>query len=162
MFGKGDFEKLNIIGQFNKGFIMCTNEHNEDLFILDQHASDEKYNFEAVSMKTVLHAQDLINPIRVQLSVTDALAVNLHEEVFKFNGFKVQKAAPVEGQPDNMFEIKSLPYSKKTMFNVDDFHELVQIVNEHLDYSKTDLSTSSFRVGVTDRSKSVDKREHEH
>ena len=61
-----------------------------------------------------------------------------------------------------MFEIKSLPYSKKTMFNVDDFHELVQIVNEHLDYSKTDLSTSSFRVGVTDRSKSVDKREHEH
>ena len=48
------------------------------------------------------------------------------------------------------------------MFNVDDFLELVQIVNEHLDYSKTDLSTTSFRVGVTDRSKSIDKREVEH
>ena len=35
-------------------------------------------------------------------------------------------------------------------------------MNEHLDYSKTDLSTSSFRVGVTDRSKSLDKREAEH
>ena len=38
---------------------------------------------------------------------------------------------------------------------MDDFYELVQIVNEHLDYSKADLSTSSFRVGVTDRSKAL-------
>ena len=55
MFGKGDFEKLRVIGQFNKGFIMCTKNHNEDLFILDQHASDEKFNFEGFSKSTVLH-----------------------------------------------------------------------------------------------------------
>lgn len=55
MFGKGDFQKLNVIGQFNKGFIMCTKNNNEDLFILDQHACDEKFNFEAVSRETVLH-----------------------------------------------------------------------------------------------------------
>ena len=55
MFGKGDFEKLRVIGQFNKGFIMCTKNSNEDLFILDQHACDEKFNFETVSRSTVLH-----------------------------------------------------------------------------------------------------------
>ena len=71
---------------------MCAKSGNEDLFILDQHACDEKFNFEGFSKSTVLHTQDLINPIKVQLSVTDALAVNLHEEIFKFNGFKVQKA----------------------------------------------------------------------
>ena len=69
---------------------MCTFNNDEDLFILDQHASDEKFNFETMSRTTVLHTQDLINPIKVQLSVTDALAVKLHEEVFKFNGFKVR------------------------------------------------------------------------
>ena len=55
MFGKGDFKKLRVIGQFNKGFIMCTKNNNEDLFILDQHACDEKFNFETVSRSTVLH-----------------------------------------------------------------------------------------------------------
>ena len=34
--------------------------------------------------------------------------------------------------------------------------ELVQIINEHLDYSKEDTSTTSFRVGITDRSKNVE------
>ena len=92
MFSIKDFNKLRVIGQFNKGFIMCTLNNDEDLFILDQHACDEKYNFEHMSRTTVLHTQDLINPIKVQLSVTDALAVNLHEQVFTFNGFKVQKA----------------------------------------------------------------------
>ena len=53
-------------------------------------------------------------PIRVQLSVTDALAVNLHKEVFKFNGFKVISAAEVNPDPEgdvnpNEFLIKSLP-----------------------------------------------------
>ena len=65
MFGKGDFNKLTVIGQFNKGFILCTLNSHQDLFILDQHACDEKFNFETVSRKTVLHCQDLINPIRV-------------------------------------------------------------------------------------------------
>ena len=96
MFGKGDFCKLRVIGQFNKGFILCTLNHDHDLFILDQHACDEKFNFETFSRTTVLHTQDLINPIRVQLSVTDALAVNLHKEVFHFNGFKVEPASNLD------------------------------------------------------------------
>lgn len=89
--------------------------------------------------------------------MTDALAVNLHKEVFHFNGFKVEPAANSdqigEGCSPNEFLVKSLPYSKNTVFNVADFHELVQVINEHLDYSKDDASTTSFRVGITDRSK---------
>lgn len=62
-----------------------------DLFIIDQHAADEKYNFEHLSRTTKIHAQDLVCPLRVQLSVTDAITVRHHEEVFKFNGFKIQE-----------------------------------------------------------------------
>jgi len=115
-----------------------------DLFILDQHACDEKFNFEALSRSTVLHAQDLMVPIKVQLPVTDALAVALHADIFKSNGFKVVAAENEE----NTFLIKSLPQSKQTTFNVEDFHELVQKVNDHLDFEAND---GLGRVGVTNR-----------
>jgi DNA mismatch repair protein PMS2 len=32
----------------------------DDLFIIDQHASDEKYNFETLQQTTVIKAQSLI------------------------------------------------------------------------------------------------------
>jgi DNA mismatch repair protein PMS2 len=44
-----------VAGQFNKGFIMATLNEN-DLFILDQHACDEKFNFENFSKTTVIEA----------------------------------------------------------------------------------------------------------
>ena len=44
--------------QFNLGFIIAKN--GEDLFIVDQHATDEKYNFEMLQRHTVLQSQQLI------------------------------------------------------------------------------------------------------
>lgn len=40
-FLRQDFLKMDVIGQFNLGFIIA--ELNGDLFILDQHACDEKF-----------------------------------------------------------------------------------------------------------------------
>ena len=104
MFQKGDFEKLKVVGQFNKGFIMCT--LNDDIFIIDQHACDEKINFEKLSRTTQLHTQDLIMPISVTLGAAEAMTLSLNLEVFKMNGFKVDPS------DTNTFFIKSLPYSK--------------------------------------------------
>ena len=59
MFSKEDFCLLKVLGQFNKGFILATLREKE-LFILDQHACDEKFNFETFSKKTVIESQDLI------------------------------------------------------------------------------------------------------
>ena len=70
-----------------------------------------------------------MKPIKVHLSVTDALTVNVHIDVFKLNGFKVRPSS--EDGNTNCFEILSLPYSKKVMFDVNDFHELLQKVNEN-------------------------------
>ena len=43
------FGKMEIIGQFDQGFIIT--KHGDDLFIIDQHASDEEYNFEEQQTK---------------------------------------------------------------------------------------------------------------
>ncbi|MEE6522566.1 hypothetical protein FKM82_021170, partial [Ascaphus truei] len=52
------FAKMEIVGQFNLGFIIT--KLNSDLFIIDQHATDEKYNFEMLQQNTVLQGQRLI------------------------------------------------------------------------------------------------------
>lgn len=52
------FSKMEIIGQFNLGFIITKFEN--DLFIIDQHATDEKYNFEQLQLNTVLENQVLV------------------------------------------------------------------------------------------------------
>lgn len=49
---------MEIIGQFNLGFIIT--RLNNDLFIIDQHATDEKYNFEQLQISTVLDSQILV------------------------------------------------------------------------------------------------------
>uniref|UniRef100_A0A453NYY2 MutL C-terminal dimerisation domain-containing protein n=2 Tax=Aegilops tauschii TaxID=37682 RepID=A0A453NYY2_AEGTS len=47
-----------VVGQFNLGFIIGKLE--QDLFIVDQHAADEKYNFESLSQSTTLNIQPLL------------------------------------------------------------------------------------------------------
>ena len=71
---KADFARMKVVGQFNKGFVIarCTSTAvnakgtgegevgQDDLYIVDQHASDEKYNFETLQRETRIKAQKLI------------------------------------------------------------------------------------------------------
>jgi DNA mismatch repair protein PMS2 len=52
---------MELIGQFNLGFVVV--KLGPDIFIVDQHASDEKYNFEDLSKKTVFQTQRLIRQV---------------------------------------------------------------------------------------------------
>jgi DNA mismatch repair protein PMS2 len=65
---KADFDLMDVVGQFNRGFIvarLCKNGGEggggatDDLFIVDQHAADEKYNFETLQATTRLESQRL-------------------------------------------------------------------------------------------------------
>jgi DNA mismatch repair protein PMS2 len=55
---KTDFEKMEIVGQFNLGFIIV--KSGTDLFIVDQHAADEKYNFEVLQTTTKMNLQKML------------------------------------------------------------------------------------------------------
>jgi DNA mismatch repair protein PMS2 len=61
---KGDFDSFEVIGQFNLGFIIARStrpaDAADDLFILDQHACDEKYRFEQLQQRTAVHSQPLL------------------------------------------------------------------------------------------------------
>lgn len=49
---------MEVVGQFNLGFIIA--RLKSDLFIVDQHASDEKYNFEMLQKTTTISNQRLV------------------------------------------------------------------------------------------------------
>jgi DNA mismatch repair protein PMS2 len=83
---KNDFKNMKIIGQFNLGFMLAiTSDGN--LWILDQHACDEKYNFERLCRETVIHEQRLIAPLPLELSPTEETCVLDHMDIFEKNGF---------------------------------------------------------------------------
>jgi DNA mismatch repair protein PMS2 len=49
---------MKIIGQFNHGFIIA--RLNDDVFLIDQHASDEKFNYEKLCRETKVKSQKLL------------------------------------------------------------------------------------------------------
>lgn len=56
---KPDFARMKVLGQFNLGFIIASLD-DKDLYIIDQHASDEKYNFETLQQTTRIETQKLL------------------------------------------------------------------------------------------------------
>ncbi|GAU97367.1 hypothetical protein RvY_08678-2 [Ramazzottius varieornatus] len=55
---KGDFKDMQIIGQFNHGFIVTRLQ--DDFFLIDQHASDERYNYEDLQRSYTVNTQKMI------------------------------------------------------------------------------------------------------
>ena len=99
-----------------------------DLFIIDQHAADEKFRFETLQKTTEIHTQRLIAPLPLQLTASDELLVIDHMHVFKANGFHigVEPSAP----PTQRLKLLALPFSKLTVFGASDVHELVTLLSE--------------------------------
>lgn len=73
IFDKASFRKLSIVGQFNLGFIVA--RLGADLFIIDQHASDEKFNFERLTRETQLNRQPLLVPQQLDLTPSELITV---------------------------------------------------------------------------------------
>ncbi|CAR27365.1 hypothetical protein ZYGR_0I06390 [Zygosaccharomyces rouxii] len=142
---KSDFDHMQIVGQFNLGFIICTRRigSNYDLFIVDQHASDEKFNFENLQKTTIFKSQKLIAPLDVDLSAIDELAVMDNLKVFENNGFKLCiQDDEIEG---TKVQLTSLPVSKNTIFGIDDFYELVHLLKENQGINRDSIKCSKIR-----------------
>ena len=121
---KNDFLKMSIIGQFNLGFVIA--KHQNDLYIMDQHACDEKFNFERLQRDTVVHQQPLIAPLPFEATASEELTIIDHLDLFKKNGFhlNVNHDAPV----GTKLKLVAVPFSKKTNFGIDDVHELADLL----------------------------------
>jgi len=129
LFEKNSFKEMRIVGQFNLGFILAT--HGGDLFIIDQHATDEKFNFEMIKRTSSLTSQPMIKPIRLYIPREQELKVIENLDVFERNGFRIKVEADAE--PCQQLLITSMPFVKGKTFSVDDVHELIALLNEEAD-----------------------------
>ncbi|NXD03027.1 PMS2 endonuclease, partial [Certhia familiaris] len=120
------FAKMEIIGQFNLGFIIA--KLNSDLFIIDQHATDEKYNFEMLQQHTVLQGQKLIMPQNLNLTAVNETVLIENLEIFRKNGFDfvINENAPVTQR----VKLVSLPTSKNWTFGPQDIDELIFMLSD--------------------------------
>ncbi|NWI14315.1 PMS2 endonuclease, partial [Crypturellus soui] len=120
------FAKMDIIGQFNLGFIIA--KLNSDLFIIDQHATDEKYNFEMLQQHTVLQGQKLIVPQNLDLTAVNETVLIENLEIFRKNGFDfvINENAPVTQR----VKLISLPTSKNWTFGPQDIDELIFMLSD--------------------------------
>lgn len=126
LFRKRDFGRMKVIGQFNLGFII--GKLDEDLFIVDQHAADEKYNFERLSESTVMNQQPLLRPIRLELSPEEEIVASMHMDIIRKNGFSLEE--DLDASPGNRFKLKSVPFSKNVTFGVEDVKELISTLSD--------------------------------
>uniref|UniRef100_A0A8B9HQW2 Mismatch repair endonuclease PMS2 n=1 Tax=Astyanax mexicanus TaxID=7994 RepID=A0A8B9HQW2_ASTMX len=123
---KDMFKEMQIIGQFNLGFIIT--KLRSDLFMVDQHATDEKYNFEMLQQHTVLKGQRLIAPQNLHLPAVSETILIENLEIFKKNGFDflIDEDAPVMER----VKLVSLPTSKNWTFGPSDIEELIFMLSD--------------------------------
>uniref|UniRef100_A0A8C2ZIV1 Mismatch repair endonuclease PMS2 n=1 Tax=Cyclopterus lumpus TaxID=8103 RepID=A0A8C2ZIV1_CYCLU len=123
---KDMFKEMEIIGQFNLGFIIT--KLNCDIFMIDQHASDEKYNFEMLQQHTVLQGQKLIIPQKLHLTAVSENVLLENIEIFRKNGFEF--LVNEDAQVMERVKLVSLPTSKNWTFGPADIEELIFMLSD--------------------------------
>lgn len=143
---KDDFFAMTVVGQFNLGFIVCRDRTGRHLFIVDQHASDEKYNYERLMRNAVIDAQPLAVPLKLELGALDRVNIRDHLPLLKKNGFYVAPVVPTQAdrgdgetsqgdgdvdgaeEREEAYVLKSLPVSGKVSFDVNDLREILDAI----------------------------------
>lgn len=139
---KADFDRMRIIGQFNLGFILAMRPASQDqdqdeLFIIDQHAADEKYNYERFSRTITLQSQRLVQPKTLDLTAVEQEVVLNHSDALKANGFEVEITSTDNEDPENeevtttrTCRLLTLPTSHTTTFDLSDLSELLYLLSD--------------------------------
>lgn len=142
---KSDFNNMRIIGQFNLGFILAVrpptpSSPSPDLFIIDQHASDEKYNFERLFASTILVSQRLVHSHPLELTAVEEEIILANQSSLTANGFVVEMDTSGNTEVGRRAKLTSLPMSKEVTFTPRDLEELLALVLD--DPPSSSLSTS--------------------
>ncbi|KAL4941311.1 hypothetical protein BDV06DRAFT_229800 [Aspergillus oleicola] len=150
---KTDFARMRILGQFNLGFILAsrssldpsnpnpssTSTSRDELFIIDQHASDEKINFERLQSTTVVQNQRLVRPKRLDLTAVEEEIVIENLPALEKNGFVIDVDDSGDEPIGKRCSLISLPLSKEVVFDIRDLEELIVLLSEH-----TSTSTNTY------------------
>lgn len=138
---RGDFVRMRVAGQFNLGFIIAIRptaslsddleaEGDDELFIIDQHASDEKYNFERLQAETIVQSQRLVKPKRLELTALEEEIIMQNLPAVEANGFKVDVDTSGDSPVGARCQLLALPLSRETTFSLTDLEELISLLGE--------------------------------
>lgn len=150
---KDDFSKMRIVGQFNLGFIIATRSSDDrsdgmsskdELFIIDQHASDEKFNFERLQAETVVQNQRLVQPKALDLTAVEEEIILENQAALEKNGFVVEIDDSGNEPIGRRCKLISLPLSKEVVFGVRDLEELIALLSESPTTSKSGTASDAF------------------
>ncbi|OLQ16826.1 MutL C terminal dimerization domain protein [Cryptosporidium hominis] len=162
-FKKHLFNQLQVIGQFNKGFILTklsikeeqnyinhkNNERNGKnmieslhIFIIDQHASDEKARFEKLNSDlSNIQTQKLISPLSISLTPSQEQLVISYKDIFEQNGFRFIFNS--NSEIGSRIQLTQLPVILGIPLKQIDFLDLLSQINKY-----------KVRVSIIDDSKS--------
>lgn len=141
-FEKSDFSQLEIVGQFNKGFIVT--KLKEKIYIVDQHASDEKHNYEGLLAEASYRKQKTLFPINLAskgFSVSELLIISDNIDYLNSRGFGITKDETNSNLYINHFA-SVLDYN----YGLEDLKEIIYgkidslPISQHSCYSELNLS----------------------
>lgn len=120
------FLQMKIIGQFNRAFLLGI--LGNEMFIIDQHASDEKYNFEYLERTTEVIPQRLLRPLQLQFPVADEAIVLRYLAAFKSGGFEIEHRP--QNRPTRQLVLHSQPKNGRAFYVQDDLKDIVDRLRE--------------------------------
>jgi DNA mismatch repair protein PMS2 len=126
---KADFTRMEVMGQFNKGFIIA--RLVDDLYIIDQHASDEKCRFEVLQRNTILRTQPLIAPLPLDLSPGDEEILQQRAAIFMKSGFNFR--FDDSDRPGRRARLTTVPFSHNVQLGPADVQEMLFLLKDNVD-----------------------------
>ena len=137
-FSKDLFNEMEIVGQFNNGFIITRIDSgcSPQMFLIDQHAANEKFLFEHYYRNIQVHVQALLAPKQLKLSPATEETVVDHAEALQESGFRIEvnEAAP----PGSRILVHSLPtlsgigFNRSAALTVQDMLEIVARIEDEV------------------------------
>lgn len=124
-FDQDNFKEMQILGQFNLGFIIC--QLADDLFIVDQHASDEKYNYERLQKANILESQNMVLAQPLSLSAADEGILLDNLDIFEKNGFEFE--INLESSV-NRIKLTRIPHYRNWIFGQSEVEELIFMLTD--------------------------------
>ena len=130
-----DFLKMELVGQFNLGFLLT--RLGDDLFIVDQHAADEKCTFERLEKAGLLERQAMVVPQPLELTAAEEELLLENMDTFTDSGFEFsvvsEEALNNEDDSDgggkrrrrSRVSLTKVPHYRGWVFGKDDVDELL-------------------------------------
>lgn len=130
---KEDFARMHVVGQFNLGFILAlrparSSGTSDELFIIDQHASDEKSNFERLQSTTIVQNQRLVHPYQLDLTAIEEEIILEQNAALLKNGFLIDVDTSGYSPVGQRCKLVSLPMSREVTFDTSDLEELIALL----------------------------------